>query len=149
MKDLLRKYPEWAESCVAVIGGVAHASVVEQQAKGALVWMLGEYGQDVPDSPYILESIVEGWGEEESETVRLEILTAVAKLFFKRPPECHKLLGRTLKLGTEDSNQVGGEICWECWAFCDLETLGLRLPFGGFEIQRCETIDSRVTFWKV
>lgn len=108
VKDLLRKYPEWAESCVAVIGGVEHSNVSEREAKAALVWMLGEYGQDVSDAPYVLESIVEGWAEEESEAVRLEILTAVAKLFFKRPPECHRLLGRVLKLGTEDSNQVRG-----------------------------------------
>jgi hypothetical protein len=82
--------------------------VSEREAKAALVWMLGEYGQDVSDAPYVLESIVEGWAEEDSEAVRLEILTAGAKLFFKRPPECHRLLGRTLKLGTEDSNQVRG-----------------------------------------
>ncbi|GBG88693.1 hypothetical protein CBR_g48222 [Chara braunii] len=37
--------------------------------------------------------------------VRLEMLTACIKLFFKRPPQCQSMLGAALKAGIHDSHQ--------------------------------------------
>ena len=37
--------------------------------------------------------------------MRLGLLTAAAKLFFKRPPECQLLLGGLLAAGVQDENQ--------------------------------------------
>lgn len=105
VKDLLRKYPQWSQDCIAVVGSVSTKSVQEPRAKAALVWMLGEYGQEMADAPYVLENLVEGWAEEESPTVKLEILTAIAKLFFKRPPECQSILGTALNFGLADHHQ--------------------------------------------
>ena len=34
---------------------------------------------------------------EESSLVKLHLLTAAMKLFFKRPPECQEMLGRLLE----------------------------------------------------
>jgi hypothetical protein len=39
--------------------------------------------------------------------VRLELLTAVTKIFFKRPPESIKMLGAALAAGLADAHQVG------------------------------------------
>jgi hypothetical protein len=38
--------------------------------------------------------------------VRLHLLTAVMKCFFKRPPETQKALGATLAAGLADTHQV-------------------------------------------
>ena len=35
--------------------------------------------------------------EEASADVKLELLSAVMKMFFKRPPECQEMLGRLLE----------------------------------------------------
>lgn len=105
VKDLLRKYPQWSHDCIAVVGSVSSKNVQEPKAKAALVWMLGEYALDIPDAPYALEGFVESWPEEESSEVRLELLSAVSKCFFKRAPETQKILGAALAAGLSDAHQ--------------------------------------------
>ncbi|XP_012077453.2 beta-adaptin-like protein A [Jatropha curcas] len=105
VKDLLRKYPQWSQDCIAVVGNISSKNVQEPKAKAALIWMLGEYSQDMNDAPYILESLIENWDEEHSAEVRLHLLTAVMKCFFKRPPETQKALGAALAAGLADLHQ--------------------------------------------
>ncbi|XP_039124674.1 beta-adaptin-like protein A [Dioscorea cayenensis subsp. rotundata] len=105
VKDLLRKYPQWSHDCIAVVGNISSKNVQEPKAKSALIWMLGEYSQDMLDAPYILESLIENWNEEHSAEVRLHLLTAAMKCFFKRPPETQKALGAALVAGLADSHQ--------------------------------------------
>lgn len=105
VKDLLRKYPQWSQDCIAVVGNVSSKLVQESKAKAALLWMLGEYATDMPDAPYILEGSVKSWAEEESPEVRLELLTAVAKCFFKRAPETQNILGEALAAALSDAHQ--------------------------------------------
>ena len=69
VKDLLRKYPQWSHDCIAVVGNISSHNVQEPKAKAALIWMLGEYSQDMSDAPYILESLTENWDEEHSAEV--------------------------------------------------------------------------------
>ncbi|KAK1551026.1 hypothetical protein Q3G72_028765 [Acer saccharum] len=105
VKDLLRKYPQWSQDCIAVVGSISSNNVQEPKAKAALIWMLGEYSQEMHDAPYILESLIENWDEEHSAEVRLHLLTAVMKCFFKRAPETQKALGAALSAGLADFHQ--------------------------------------------
>ncbi|KAL4603368.1 hypothetical protein ACB098_10G100500 [Castanea mollissima] len=105
VKDLLRKYPQWSQDCIAVVGNISSKNVQEPKAKAALIWMLGEYSQEMNDAPYILEGLIENWDEEHSAEVRLHLLTAVMKCFFKRPPETQKALGAALAAGLADFHQ--------------------------------------------
>ncbi|XP_050267147.1 beta-adaptin-like protein A [Quercus robur] len=105
VKDLLRKYPQWSQDCIAVVGNISSKNVQEPKAKAALIWMLGEYSQEMHDAPYILESLIENWDEEHSAEVRLHLLTAVMKCFFKRPPETQNALGAALAAGLADFHQ--------------------------------------------
>ncbi|PNX88883.1 ddb1- and cul4-associated factor-like protein, partial [Trifolium pratense] len=66
VKDLLRKYPQWSQVCIATVGNISSNNVQEPKAKAALIWMLGGYSQDMHDAPYVLESLVENWDEEHS-----------------------------------------------------------------------------------
>ena len=56
------------------------------------------------DAPYLLESAVQGFTDEE-DVVQLALLAAAMKLFFKRPPECQQLLGATLAAASAESSQ--------------------------------------------
>lgn len=56
--------------------------------------MFGEYGQDIESAPYILEYLIDHTDNEASPAVRLQLLSSTVKLFFKRPPECQRMLGR-------------------------------------------------------
>ncbi|TYI71553.1 hypothetical protein E1A91_D08G303700v1 [Gossypium mustelinum] len=105
VKDLLRKYPQWSHDCIAVVGNISSKNVQEPKAKAALIWMLGEYSQDMQDAPYVLGSLVENWDEEHSAEVRLHLLTAMMKCFFNRPPETQSALGAALAAGIADFHQ--------------------------------------------
>lgn len=78
MKDLLRKYPQWSHDCIAVVGNISSKNVQEPKAKASLIWMLGEYSQDMPDAPYILESLIENWDEENA----AEVLEFYSQVYF-------------------------------------------------------------------
>ncbi|CAM8916317.1 unnamed protein product [Rhodiola kirilowii] len=105
VKDLLRKYPQWSQDCIAVVGNISTQNVQEPRAKSALIWMLGEYSDEMSDAPYVLESLVENWEEEHSAEVRLHLLTATLKCFMKRAPETQKALGAALAAGLADFHQ--------------------------------------------
>eukprot|EP01061_Rhynchopus_euleeides_P012118 TRINITY_DN21728_c4_g1_i1.p1 TRINITY_DN21728_c4_g1~~TRINITY_DN21728_c4_g1_i1.p1 ORF type:complete len:765 (+),score=334.67 TRINITY_DN21728_c4_g1_i1:132-2426(+) len=102
LKDFLRKYtdPNLVRPFFPVI--VKHWKEMEDTPeKVAFVWILGEYGEHIDDSPYILEEYCKGF-KEEPHQVRLEILTACMKLFFKRPPEMQIILGGLLHEAISD-----------------------------------------------
>ncbi|KAI8547317.1 hypothetical protein RHMOL_Rhmol07G0185800 [Rhododendron molle] len=105
VKDLLRKYPQWSHDCIAVVGNISSKNVQEPKAKAALIWMLGEYAQEMQDAPYVLESLIDNWDDEHSAEVRLHLLTAVMKCFLRRPPETQKALGAALAAGLADFHQ--------------------------------------------
>jgi AP-4 complex subunit beta-1 len=101
LMDLLRKYPERrgpmldrAQRCLR--------EAEEPAARAALIWLVGEYGLEVTEAPYLLEAIVDGYDDEASAEVKLALLTASVKVFFQRPPEMHRALGRLLAAATND-----------------------------------------------
>ncbi|KAK9817308.1 hypothetical protein WJX72_012438 [[Myrmecia] bisecta] len=104
IKDLVRRYPDIAEACISSVASISPSDIEEPEAKAAFVWILGEHGQGIQDAPYLLEPVAANFAAEEVR-VRLALLPAVAKLFFKRPPESHRLLGITLAAAAADTNQ--------------------------------------------
>lgn len=75
--------------------------VNDDQGKGSIIWMLGEYGEHLQEAPYILETYIDGAEEETSSSVQLHLLTATVKLFIKRPAECQDMLGRLFETCAE------------------------------------------------
>ena len=51
----------------------------DPEAKAAVIWMAGEYGQDIPDAPYVLESAVGSYSQVEFYAVLYEC--SVTKCF--------------------------------------------------------------------
>ena len=70
----------------------------------ALLWMLAEYGEKIPEAPYLLEPMIDEFAEEESPLVRLGLLSSAVKLFFKRPAELQHMLGRLLEAAISDAS---------------------------------------------
>eukprot|EP01031_Cornospumella_fuschlensis_P030760 gene30760-37165_t len=74
------------------------------EARGRLVWMLGEFGHNVLEAPYLLEQLVDAYEDEASVSFKLQLLTACIKLFVQRPPEMQRILGRLFKRALNDSS---------------------------------------------
>eukprot|EP00002_Diphylleia_rotans_P039243 TRINITY_DN9063_c0_g1_i1.p1 TRINITY_DN9063_c0_g1~~TRINITY_DN9063_c0_g1_i1.p1 ORF type:complete len:778 (+),score=200.35 TRINITY_DN9063_c0_g1_i1:72-2405(+) len=96
MKDLFRKYPRSSMGIINEVKACA-GRVTDPDAKVAIIWMIAEFGDLIPESPYILETMADKFLEEQSSEVQLELLSSVVKLFFKRPPECKAMLGKILR----------------------------------------------------
>eukprot|EP00922_Rhytidocystis_sp_ex-Travisia-forbesii_P021830 GHVS01031970.1.p1 GENE.GHVS01031970.1~~GHVS01031970.1.p1 ORF type:complete len:712 (-),score=108.02 GHVS01031970.1:52-2187(-) len=104
MKDILRKFPEHFDDISPSVSRCAKTAT-DSEAVAAVVWILGEFGECVPDSPYLIESMINGFTEDGTCLVRLELLTAAVKLFIKRPPEMQTVLGALLKKGVQEWTQ--------------------------------------------
>jgi len=105
LMDILRKFPDRYEDVIPSLQKIL-SSVEASEGRAAVVWLIGEYGETIDDAPYILETLIDAYEEEQSAKVRMELLTATIKLFFKRPPELQKMLGRLLEQSVSDKNQV-------------------------------------------
>ncbi|XP_033102872.1 AP-4 complex subunit beta-1-like [Anneissia japonica] len=108
-QDLLRyetntkyvdKVMEHLPSCASFVSDI--------KGKTALLWLVGHYGKNLPDAPYLLEDYVEAYDQEHSSQVKVALLTATTKLFFYRPAECQSMLGKLLDsaIATEDDIEV-------------------------------------------
>lgn len=71
----------------------------------AFLWILGEYGEIIDAAPYILETFIDSFTSYHH-TIRLEILSSTMKLFFKRPPEIQKMLGRLFATAIQDDSHA-------------------------------------------
>ena len=81
-----------------------------KKARAAMVWIIGEYAERIDNADGLLESFSDGFNDESTQ-VQLQLLTAIVKLFLKKPNECQALVQTVLSLATQDSdNPVQGSI---------------------------------------
>ena len=62
------------------------------------MWILGEFGELIEDSPYILEKLIEDNKEFNSVKLQSIILTSLFKLFFKRAPEVKSMMASFMEI---------------------------------------------------
>ena len=103
LSNIVRVFPAVRVHILPVIAKCLR-KVEDASAKSAIVWMLGEYGEEVAEAPYLLEPIIDNYDDEPSVQIKLHLLTASVQLFFKRPPEVRAMLGRLLASAVNDSN---------------------------------------------
>ncbi len=97
LKDILRKYRSFIEDFIPFFSKISLDQITEVEGKCAYVWICGEFGDLIEESPYILEKMVEEQKEFNSVKLTSILLTAIYKLFFKRAPEVQKMLGQFLE----------------------------------------------------
>ena len=78
-------------------------SLDEPEARAAMIWVLGEYAERIDNADELLETFLEGF-HDESTQVQLQLLTAIVKLFLKKPTETQDLVQNVLSLATQDSD---------------------------------------------
>lgn len=68
-----------------------------------MIWIIGEYAERIDNADELLESFLEGFHDENTQ-VQLQLLTAIVKLFLKRPTDTQELVQQVLSLATQDSD---------------------------------------------
>ncbi|KAJ3124095.1 hypothetical protein HK101_006202, partial [Irineochytrium annulatum] len=100
IKDIFRKYPNQYESIIATLCENLD-SLDEPEAKASMIWIIGQYSDRIENADELLEQFLERFKEEPSE-VQLALLTAIVKLFIKRPTAGQDLVPRVLTWSTEE-----------------------------------------------
>ena len=101
IKDIFRKYPGYEGIIPTLCQCIDELD--EPNARAALIWIVGEYAEKISNAGDILGSFVDGFNEEFSQT-QLQILTAVVKLFLKRPEKAQGLVQRVLQAATSEND---------------------------------------------
>jgi AP-4 complex subunit beta-1 len=95
LTHLIRKHPQLKEA-IALSLPRALKYIQEPSGKASVVYLLGECGDVVPEAPYSIEKLIDGYENIVDPTIKSTLLSTTMKLFFKRPPEVQKMLGRLL-----------------------------------------------------
>ncbi|KAM3566840.1 hypothetical protein ARSEF4850_000145 [Beauveria asiatica] len=101
IKDILRKYPGYEGVIPTLCKYIDELD--EPEARGSLIWIVGEYAEKINNADQILEGFVEGFMEEFTQT-QLQILTAVVKLFLKKPSNSQNLVQKVLQAATVEND---------------------------------------------
>eukprot|EP00055_Hartaetosiga_balthica_P000189 m.135904 g.135904 ORF g.135904 m.135904 type:complete len:860 (+) comp10300_c0_seq1:96-2675(+) len=102
IKDIFRKYPNKYESIIGTLCDNLE-SLDEPDAKASMIWIIGEYAERIDNADELLESFLENFTDESS-PVQLQLLTAIVKLFLKRPTNTQSLVQKVLGLATQESD---------------------------------------------
>uniref|UniRef100_H2ZFP3 AP complex subunit beta n=1 Tax=Ciona savignyi TaxID=51511 RepID=H2ZFP3_CIOSA len=102
IKDIFRKYPNKYESIIANLCENLD-TLDEPEARASMIWIVGEYAERIDNADELLESFLEGFHDENTQ-VQLQLLTAIVKLFLKKPTETQELVQSVLSLATQDSD---------------------------------------------
>lgn len=100
MKDIFRKYPSTYEGIIPTLCANLD-ELDEPEAKASLIWIIGEYANKIDNADELLGIFVETFTEE-SYPVQLQTLTAVVKLFLRKPDSSQGLVQRILNTATKD-----------------------------------------------
>lgn len=101
IKDIFRKYPGYEGIIPTLCKCIDELD--EPNARGSLIWIVGEYAEKISNAGDILGGFVDGFNEEFSQT-QLQILTAVVKLFLKRPQAAQGLVTKVLTAATAEND---------------------------------------------
>ncbi|KAL1859374.1 beta-adaptin [Paecilomyces lecythidis] len=101
IKDIFRKYPGYEGIIPTLCKCIDELD--EPNARGSLIWIVGEYAEKISNAGDILAGFVDGFNEEFTQT-QLQILTAVVKLFLKRPDKAQGLVQKVLQAATAEND---------------------------------------------
>eukprot|EP00002_Diphylleia_rotans_P012751 TRINITY_DN2492_c0_g1_i1.p1 TRINITY_DN2492_c0_g1~~TRINITY_DN2492_c0_g1_i1.p1 ORF type:complete len:901 (+),score=230.67 TRINITY_DN2492_c0_g1_i1:66-2768(+) len=102
IKDIFRRYPNQYEGVIATLCENLE-SLDEPEAKGSMIWIVGEYSDRIDNAAELLDSFLDSFSDEVS-TVQLQLLTAVVKLYLSRPQESQELVQKILNLATQETD---------------------------------------------
>lgn len=102
IKDIFRKYPNKYESIISTLCENLD-TLDEPEARASMVWIIGEYAERIDNADELLESFLDGFQDENTQ-VQLQLLTAIVKLFLKRPTDTQELVQQVLSLATQDAD---------------------------------------------
>ncbi|KAJ3223250.1 hypothetical protein HK099_001341 [Clydaea vesicula] len=100
IKDIFRKYPNRYESIIKTLCENLE-NLDEAEAKASIIWIIGQYSSRIDNAKELLELFMLTVKTDPAE-VQSALLTAIVKLFIKRPTSGQELVPKILKWATEE-----------------------------------------------
>uniref|UniRef100_A0A286XS03 AP complex subunit beta n=1 Tax=Cavia porcellus TaxID=10141 RepID=A0A286XS03_CAVPO len=104
-RDLVWLCPQCTEAVCQALPG-CEENIQDNEGRQALIWILGNHEEGIPNAPYVLEDFAENAKSETFPAVKMELLTALLRLFLSRPAECQDMLGRLLYYCIEEEKDM-------------------------------------------
>ncbi|CAK9783551.1 putative clathrin binding protein [Cutaneotrichosporon oleaginosum] len=104
IKDIFRKYPHSYEGIIPTLCANLD-ELDEPEARASLIWIIGEYAEKIENADDLLSTFLDVF-KEESYPVQLQTLTAIVKLFLKKPDQSQAIVQRVLQAATKDSDNA-------------------------------------------
>ncbi|XP_036894606.1 AP-4 complex subunit beta-1 isoform X3 [Sturnira hondurensis] len=104
-RDLVWLCPQCTDAVCQALPGCEDI-IQDSEGRQALIWLLGVHGERIPNAPYVLEDFAENVKSETFPAVKMELLTALLRLFLSRPAECQDALGRLLCYCIEEEKDM-------------------------------------------
>lgn len=101
LTHILRKHPNLKDAIAPPLPR-SLKYIQEPTGKASIIYLLGECGDIVPEAPYVLEKLIDQYEDLTEPAIKSALLSSTMKLFFQRPPETQKMLGRLLAKATDD-----------------------------------------------
>eukprot|EP00933_Yihiella_yeosuensis_P026461 TRINITY_DN20532_c0_g1_i1.p1 TRINITY_DN20532_c0_g1~~TRINITY_DN20532_c0_g1_i1.p1 ORF type:complete len:896 (+),score=218.06 TRINITY_DN20532_c0_g1_i1:73-2760(+) len=101
VKDIFRKYPSRYEQVLSALCE-SMEELDEPEAKASIIWILGEYAERIDNADDLLDSFLVNFHDEPT-MVQMQLLTAIVKLFLKKPQSTQDMVSKVLKCATEES----------------------------------------------
>ncbi|KAJ3271359.1 hypothetical protein HDV01_006864 [Terramyces sp. JEL0728] len=102
MKDIFRKYPNKYEGVIPTLC-LNLDTLDESDSKAALIWIIGEYAQQIDNAGELIEQFLENFKYENTK-VQLQLITATVKLFLKKPSSAQTMVQKVLQNATEQND---------------------------------------------
>lgn len=99
IRDIFRKYPNKYESIIGILCENLD-TLDDEHAKASMIWIIGEYCDRIENADELLQVFIDNFLDEPIQ-VKLQLLTAVVKLFLHRPTETQEMLTHILTTVTE------------------------------------------------
>jgi AP-4 complex subunit beta-1 len=126
LQTLLRKYPAIIEEFIKYLEPSIMSLNNDAKGLSAILWIIGEFGDRLDTSPYILENLLDHFASDiQPHNIIYSLLTAGTKLFFKTPGEMQPILGRIYEMILKNYQDV--DLRDRCYYYYNLLSKDIEL----------------------
>ena len=126
------RYSGWTRCAVSSRRSSPLCSPMISPSRASMIWIVGEYAERIDNADELLEGFLDSFKDESSQ-VQLQLLTAIVKLFLKKPStNPQTLVTRVLTMVTQvsDSSPGGGEKMKKCLTMPRRQTIQIYVIEG-------------------
>ena len=102
----MNESPEKIEGLLSVLPSIWTSIDLSSQAGPAFLNLLTTVGCEIPEAPYILESLIDDLENYPITSFRLQLINSTFTLFLHRPAECRGMLAKLFKYSMEPNENV-------------------------------------------